>query len=160
MNVSEDIIFIDTASLGGWGDGATHGLVTLPRSWQIGYGDIDEEHQSLLDFINEGWRAAEDGGVVCVGKLLPMLSSLQQRLSEHFEHEESLMAKLEYPGLHAHAARHRAALAQLCTVELRLAETAAVDRDILDAMLAALIDDILRADIPFKTFLHESGRIR
>lgn len=156
MSVSEDIMFVDTAVQGPIGDGAALGLVTLPRSWHIDGGVIDEEHQSLLDLINEGWRAAEEGDTVHVGGLLPVLASLRQRLQEHFEHEEAMMAEMNYPGLQAHAVRHWTALVQLCSLELRVTETGAVDRGVLYAMLTALIDDILRADIPFKTFLQES----
>ena len=160
MGISEDIMFVDTMASGPPGDDASQGLVTLPSSWQIGYGTFDEEHQSLVDFINEGWREAGDGGAICVRKVLDMLSTLQQRMREHFEHEEAQMARLDYPGFHEHAARHATALAGLCSVEMRLTETMAVDREVLYAIFSPLIDDILRADLPFKTFLHASGRFR
>ncbi len=160
MSVSEEVVFVDMAAPGQIGVVPAPGLATLPRSWHIDGGVIDEEHQSLLDLINEGWRSVDEGGAVCVGGILPILASLRQRFREHFEHEETIMAEMNYPALQEHAARHGIALVQLCSVELRVAEARAVDRGVLHAMLSALIDDVLRADIPFKTFLQESGRIR
>jgi len=154
LNPTAEIIFVDSTERAG--DPAAPAAMTLPASWRIDNGTIDEEHQALLDLVNDGWRAAQEGGVVLVAKLLPMLSVLRQHLAEHFEHEEAQMLELGYPGYREHAARHRVAFAQLCSTELRLAATLEIDSDILHSMWAVLIDDILRADIPFKTFLDEA----
>jgi hemerythrin-like metal-binding protein len=155
--MSEDIIFIDTEGAGPGASWETFGV--LPRNWQTGCGSIDEEHRAIFEFITEGWHEAVEGDAVCVSRALELLASLHLRMWQHFAHEEAEMARFNYPALSEHAARHSAMLAGLNSVEARLCETGAVDREALRGVLAALIDDVLRADVPFKSFLYESGRI-
>jgi hemerythrin len=90
---------------------------------------------------------------------LNWLASLHLRMWQHFAHEEAEMARFSYPAVSEHAARHCAMLAALNSVEARLCETGTVDREALRDVLGALIDDVLRADVPFKAFLYSSGRI-
>jgi hemerythrin-like metal-binding protein len=155
--MSEDIIFIDTEAAGPGGSWETFG--ELPRNWQTGCGTIDDEHRAIFEFINDGWRAAVEGDAVRVSSALALLASLHLRMWQHFAHEEAEMARFNYPALSEHAARHWTMLAGLNSVEARLCETGTVDREALRGVLAALVDDVLRADIPFKSFLYESGRI-
>jgi len=157
IRMSEDIIFIDTEANGPGAGWETFGV--LPRNWQIGCGVIDEEHRALFAFINEGWREAVEGDAVRVPRALELLAGLHLRMWQHFAHEEAEMARFNYPALREHAARHCAMLAGLNSVEARLCETGTVDREALRHVLGALIDDVLRADVPFKSFLYESGRI-
>jgi len=157
MTNSEDIIFVDPGSSGpGW---AWETFGVLPRNWQTGCGEIDGEHRALLAFIDDGWRASIEGETICLAKVLEVLASLHMRMRSHFDHEEAEMARLRYPGLREHAACHCAMLAGLNSAEVCLWETGIVDREALRETFAALIDDILRADAPFKSFLYDSGRI-
>lgn len=160
MTESQDILFVDATALEPGTDGPSKRVVTLPLSWLVGYGAIDQEHQLLLNIINEGWRVSAGSGMAGLRRVLDVLASLHASMREHFEHEEAEMTRLGYPGVREHAARHVAALAHLSRVEVGLNEIGGVDRQALYEMLSVLIDDILRADIPFKTFLQQSGRVR
>lgn len=155
--MSEDIIFIDTQAAGPGASWETFGV--LPRNWQTGCGIIDEEHRAIFAFITDGWLEAVEGDAVRVPRVLELLAGLHLRMWQHFAHEEDEMARFNYPALSEHSARHCAMLAGLNSVEARVCETGTVDREALRRVLAALVDDVLRADIPFKSFLYDSGHI-
>jgi len=157
---SQDIVFVDAAEPRPASHGGSKIPAALPQSWRVGYGDIDEEHQLLLDIINKSWNVSADGGTAGIRRVLDVLASLRASMSAHFEHEEAEMTRLGYPGVREHAAQHATALIRLSGVEVGICEMGGIDHEALYDLFGVLIDDILRADVPFKTFLQQSGRIR
>jgi hemerythrin-like metal-binding protein len=118
----------------------------LPPSLLIGLVDIDEEHQHLIDIIYD---------VETCTVTRQHVQDIIASLSEHFAHEERTMRETGYPQLAEHSAHHRAVLARMQEISNRRDGAGAPVNDLLHALL----DDILRADLPFKSFLQGKGLV-
>jgi hemerythrin len=76
-------------------------------AYKVGYADIDAQHQHLFDLTND-LMAAED-----LPTLRWLIMQLYKHTREHFELEEGLMRKLNYPGASAHTGYHDSLLIRL-----------------------------------------------
>lgn len=71
----------------------------------VGVAELDRQHQELFRRAERLIAALRAGDR---GEVLPLLAYLEEYVVHHFEAEERLMRELDYPGLDAHAAAHRA----------------------------------------------------
>ena len=69
----------------------------------IDHGDIDNEHQVMVELLNKLHNALQTRNMVQVSDLLEQFSSAAM---EHFAMEEQLMQELGYPHLQRHKAQH------------------------------------------------------
>ena len=134
-------------------------LRELPESWRFNFKSIDREHQRLIDGLNAAWTVFGENPRAPFHQLEAMFAALKRDLEEHFKSEEAEMAAVSYPGLNAHKEHHRSIANKLQTIESNAAGSGVVERIHLYSLLDALVDDMLRADIPFKTFLFDRGLI-
>lgn len=72
--------------------------------FRIGVDDIDTQHRTLFDLINQLAQAALDP--VKLPHLDVVFRQLEEYTLKHFRDEEMLMAAAAYPGLEAHRASH------------------------------------------------------
>lgn len=89
--------------------------VTWDRSYEVGIGVIDFQHQKLVRFIAELQTAMAAGR----GKdtLDPLLAQVADYAQVHFVTEEQIMEDARYPLLETHRVQHRRILA--CIEALR-----------------------------------------
>jgi len=116
----------------------------LPPSLLIGLSEIDEEHQHLIDNIYRVQSATS---------VRQHLQDIVASLTEHFAHEERVMRETGYPQLAEHATHHTAVLARMQEL------SNSCDGAPLNDLMHALLEDILRADLPFKSFLQGKGLV-
>lgn len=79
--------------------------------------------------------------------------------TDHFSREEQYLSEVEYPGLEKHKIYHKELLVKADTTK-RMCEGIETDHDLkecFDRMVNFLIDDILRGDIKFKSYLEYEG---
>lgn len=132
----------------------------LPASLSIPYGDIDAEHQGLIDILNAALRLLSPDGNTPVNFLLPLLQNLHDDLVRHFRNEEAEMLKLGYPELAQHSAHHANCARQLDGIRAEvLAGRRSFDRNLLDDLYDMILGDIIRADSGFKSFLHSRNMV-
>ncbi len=122
----------------------------LPPSLSISFNRIDEQHQELIDIVNRAARAPK--------RMNEQLKKLNASLVEHFAHEEDVMRAEGYPQLAEHKIHHGHILSRVQDISRGLGKGGS-SRAGLDSIFHSLIDDILRADLPFKTFLQGKGLI-
>lgn len=90
---------------------------------------------------------------------------LQRLLAEaqgHFAREEAFLAEARYPGLEEHAFYHKSLLLQAEHIRA-ICEDTESDHDLnacFEEMTQFLIDDILRGDLRFKSYLEYEGYIK
>lgn len=127
----------------------------LPPAARIGYNALDEQHEDLLDELNRCRDEIGRGeGRLSVEACFGPLSS---KMHDHFLHEEGVMAGLQYHSLQWHIEHHRESLSRLQELRGRCDMKGYVGiEDIIDCF-THVIDDVLRADLKFKTFLHARG---
>lgn len=77
-------------------------------AWQerlsIPFPSIDEEHQILFDLINEFYKSLSNNNKK--EQILTLFNQLKSYAQHHFNNEESLMLKFQYPKTEMHQTEH------------------------------------------------------
>ncbi len=135
-------------------------MVELSPSFELEYQPIDNDHRRLVEMANEITRALDDGRTEEPARLVPDFVDFAKK---HFRREEAFLEKIGYPQLQKHYHHHRELNAKMDTM-VRLSETARdseVARESLSKELVFfLMDDIINADLDFKSFLADKGLIK
>ena len=129
---------------------------TLPASCDLPLPELQEEHQALIDILNEGLETVRCVPDPSTEIFLSLLEDLRRLLSVHFAHEERVMAQYHFPHLVPHGLHHDLCAARLDRVsDLLLAGQLKPNRFLLDELFDMIVDDVVRADGEFKTFLED-----
>ena len=120
------------------------------------YGTIDAEHEALVDLINRACDVAEETRFSSE-RLAPIYSEIEQKFAEHFDNEERMMELARFSGLTAHRAHHMEVLRRVIEICERVRKGYFAENSTLEAFFDAVIHDVLRADLPFKTHLERHG---
>ena len=126
--------------------------------FEIGIDFIDDDHKKLLKIMIDTKAAIEEENN---NKCVQLLTSLLKEAKEHFSREEEYLAEIKYPGLEEHKKYHKELLVKADTTK-RICEGIEKEHDLVecfDGMANFLIDDILRGDIMFKSYLEYEGYI-
>jgi hemerythrin-like metal-binding protein len=130
---------------------------SLPDACRLGFKNIDAEHTVLINILNESLSAFDAGDRVAVAEFEKYFRRLWQEMAAHFRHEEAEMQEVKYPELLAHKHHHADVLSRLASVRDHAAEAGYVDRHTVEDIFDTILDDMLRADLGFKTFLYRQG---
>jgi len=126
---------------------------------KIGVDFIDEDHKKLLEIMQDVKSSIEEGDN---RKCASLLTLLLKEAEEHFSREEGYLLKVNYPELDSHKMYHKELLIKADTTR-RICEGIESEHDLnecFDSMSDFLIDDILRGDIKFKSYLEYNGYIK
>lgn len=126
---------------------------------EIGIDFIDNDHRKLLQIMQDTRQAIlEDNRGQCV----ILLNALLKEAGEHFSREERFLYEAKFPGLAEHKMYHEELLLKADTTK-RVCEGMETEHDLktcFDSMANFLIDDILKGDIKFKSYLDYHGHTR
>lgn len=132
----------------------------LIQSLRTGHAVIDADHQHIIESINAITRDVTQGGELAASQML--LDEFIGMCEAHFQREEEILAQASYPELDEHAAYHNEMLANA-----RAAKTLYISANDpaqrlrhLEDMVAYLIDDIVRSDMAFVSYLQAHGVTR
>ncbi|MBF0159281.1 MAG: bacteriohemerythrin [Magnetococcales bacterium] len=162
IHMLDQIEATTTAASGPSGD---VGMTRVPLAnwnniYDIGVANIDQEHRTLVHWVNRlnhAIRADREDQVV--DEILAMLTHYVQ---SHFSHEEALMERCHYPDLTAHRAQHEAFAQQvkerirqlpLCTDSGSRSQAAI---DLLHFLTSWLFNHIGKVDRAIGLFLRET----
>ena len=133
----------------------------MPTSLSIPYGDIDAEHQNLVDILNSialSFKSKQDIGP---NPYQSLLGNLLEALSVHFSHEEKEMAKLGYPELAKHKLGHALCYARFNAIfQTVISSHIEMSKELLDEIFDVIVSDMIGADSGFKTFLYDQSILR
>ncbi len=125
------------------------------ESFEMGVDVIDDDHRNLVGFIERIQDAVAAGDLAACRK---NVAEFVPAVENHFAREEALLADIDYPRLHEHREHHAdmlekgRSIAESCeTIE----DLADIDR-CLDELVGFLLDDIIAADVEFKTYIQEA----
>jgi hemerythrin len=79
-------------------------LVTWSKKYSVGVKALDDQHEALVNILNELHAASIRGKAAEVGGRL--LCKLAPLADEHFAAEMRLMESINFPGLAEHRAKH------------------------------------------------------
>jgi hemerythrin-like metal-binding protein len=137
----------------------SHARFALPEACRLDFKNIDAEHTVLINILNESLSAFDAGDQVAVAEFEKYFRRLWQEMAAHFRHEEAEMEQVQYPQCLAHKHHHADVLSRLASVRDHAAEAGYVDRHTVEDIFDTILDDMLRADLGFKTFLFQQGII-
>ena len=86
--------------------------------YALGIEEIDNQHETLLEFITEFEKAVE--GRAHWNTVQPLMTRARECVKFHFAVEESLMQIVGYPRFVAHRADHQHVLEQFAILEQRI----------------------------------------
>ncbi len=132
-------------------------FVKWSDNFSVGVDEIDNDHKKLLEMLNGLFDAveADEGHAV----LSPVLNGLVQYVSYHFDHEEGLFLRTQYPDYAAHKKEHEELTAQVLAAfdKFNSGPTETMPLDVLEFLKKWLYEHILDSDKKFGAYLSASG---
>jgi len=148
-----------------WGVPALHtprqkedGMDFFPwkEEYSVGIKKFDDQHKSLVGFLNELYEAMNDGkGKDSLGKVL---SNLVQYTKTHFTSEEALMKLYDYPEQAAHKQKHESMAGHVLRLVKKFEEGDISNPvQITNFLKEWLAKHILETDKAYGPYLREKG---
>ena len=122
----------------------------------VGVQEIDDDHQSVVDALEDVRRHLDDEAYSHVKKT----REITQTLLSHFRREEDLMRHAEYPHTDAHCMHHDQTLGHIYRIVGNAELQKSVSLGDLRDLYRTLLDDIFSADMNFHNYLLETNRLR
>jgi hemerythrin len=131
-------------------------LINWSDRYSVGISRIDEQHQRLVELINELHAA------ILVGdrrSALPkILDGLAGYAVSHFTTEETLMKKFGYPNYEQHKAEHDRLTAQIKQLlQKGLGDPAALTVEVMTFLQRWLVGHIVNVDKKYSAHLNAAG---
>lgn len=127
----------------------------LEPSLKVGVEVIDQEHQAIVDLINETQQVIDSGEPQT--DLVHVLNRLSDMTVQHFTTEEVLMLETGYPDLHQHKKLHDISIHRTFEFDAsRLTTEPDAGKELLELLRDWLLSHI-HADREMAQFLREQG---
>ncbi len=126
------------------------------ETFEIGVPEIDDDHKQILSVMRNVRSAAEREQTDLCGKYLDELLVVSRA---HFQREEDFLRKWEYGDLEGHIRYHQALYSRADAMK-KTCQDALPGKDLetcCGEMMDFLIDDVIRGDLPLKSFFQEKG---
>ena len=126
---------------------------------KIGVDFIDDDHKRILNIIQEVKDAINENNLEKCSLLLEILI---KEAREHFTREEEYLSEAKYPQLESHKIYHNELIikAEITKAICEGIEAKHNIEECFESLANFLIDDILRGDISFKSYLEHEGYIK
>ncbi|MBI4969105.1 MAG: hemerythrin domain-containing protein [Rhodospirillales bacterium] len=123
-------------------------------SFSVGIAAIDDDHRRMIGVLNEITASLVKKDYVLCEELFDRFITLA---ADHFLREERYLYAANYPKAAEHASHHGRLLVMAGQVRERCRNLIKADQmsECFNDMVSFLVDDILGADIQFKSYLDE-----
>jgi hemerythrin len=132
-------------------------MVELGSSFKLDYQPIDSDHRRLIEIVNNIVKAIDEGRLDACADLVPDFVDFAK---QHFSREEAFLKKVDYPLVQEHYDHHRTLNAKMEAM-MKLSKTVGENQLARDRLRKDLVfflmDDMINADLDFKSFLKEKG---
>lgn len=130
-------------------------MIRWTNEYSVSVPEIDQEHQFLITALNDFYDGIVFGSTK--EKLIKLVENLVFYTKFHFQHEEELMARLNYPGLEAHKKEHFEFVASVSDFETRLKEgTLQASLEVTAFLKDWILNHILHSDKKIELFMHSA----
>ena len=123
--------------------------------YAIGIQEIDNQHETLIEFITEFEDAV--AGKVHWNTVQPLIVRAREFVRFHFAVEESLMQIVNYPKLIPHRSEHQYVLKQFGALEQRVLRQE-MKAELMPMISAWLFHHMIESDKPFGQYVLNAGR--
>ncbi len=122
----------------------TAALVAWSDEFALGMQEIDEQHQVLIELINQVWVAVVKR--VSVEQALPIIEELEKYTITHFTAEEIFMRELGYAGFAEHKVEHDNFVSRVAEEKAKIIGGKPVALEMVHFLKDWLINHILVSD--------------
>lgn len=132
-------------------------LDRLIETLKTGHDAIDEDHVLVVTPLREAWTITHNKGDPSMAQAC--LERFFRLCEGHFHREETILAHAGYPDTDRHASFHREVLRQIRETKTCFATAETWDERIrcLERLAALMIDDLVKGDLTFVSFLQAKG---
>ena len=126
-------------------------------SFSIGIKDLDQQHRSLLECLNDCHRQVSNDKRAGIDAAL--LARLTAYAAEHFRLEEEMMRLAGYTGIETQEKQHRYFVSQIAELETALAQgTPTSAQSVLTFLRDWFLEHVLSLDKKFAAFALAAGK--
>ena len=131
-------------------------LITWNDTMSVKIAEIDKQHQTLVNMINDLHEAMKSGQAKTImGKLLEDLSNYTVT---HFSYEEMLFEKFSYPMSATHKNEHIMFLTKVAGFKAKFESgSVSLSLEIMDFLKNWLLNHIEGTDKQYSAFLNKNG---
>lgn len=119
-------------------------------SYSIGLQEIDDQHRTLIDLMNDLWAAITTNAPIDDSQKI--LERLEHYTVAHFGAEETMMRTIGYPDFDTHQLAHRHFVKRLQSEAQRLKNGEKLSLDILHFLQDWLVNHILVNDKAYAAY--------
>lgn len=119
-------------------------LVTWRSEYNLGVEEIDNQHRSLVDLVNQVWESIVFQAEW--SKVLELVLRLEQYTVAHFAAEEAYMQAIAYPDLEAHKKIHQQFIARIDAEKQAALKNGRLTLGLVEFLRQWLLDHILGHD--------------
>lgn len=131
-------------------------VIKWNESYSVNIDEIDRQHQKLFEMINEFYENVINHSNEEL--ILKLVSGMGKYVQTHFNHEEELMKKYEYPDFKIHKQQHDTFIQKVTDLENKLNKGIAVISFEITSFLKDWIKNhILTTDKLYSEYLNEKG---
>lgn len=131
-------------------------LFTWNNTYSVGIANIDKQHMSLFDSLNELHNAMLQGKAKEVTGTL--IRNLLTYTRDHFSAEEAMLAKASYPDLAKHRRRHADFTTQISGFLDRFEKgDSSLNIDLVAVLRDWLANHIMKEDFAYRPCVSQSG---
>ncbi len=132
-------------------------MVELTRSFELENKPVDEDHRGLIALVNDIIKVLDEGCPEECAQLVPDFVAFTKK---HFQREEALLERYDYPQLAKHREHHRRLhdnLENLLKLAANVTESEPARQSLRKELVYFMMDDVINADLDFKPFLSEAA---
>ncbi len=132
------------------------------KEYSVGIQEIDEQHKKLFQLANELYNAIV--GNHNEAGLKKTFQGLVDYVKEHFSHEEGMMAKVNYPEIEPHQAKHRELITKIVNYFKEYqakvasgADSKHLSKEVLVFLRNWVLQHIMETDMKYRGHFHARG---
>jgi len=130
-------------------------LITWSSSYSVLVEKMDQEHQRLIDVINNLYAAMREGrGKEAIGTIM---NELIDYTKTHFAHEERLMKESGYAGLEEQRNAHENLISQVLEIQNKFKSGTALSQEVMSFLKNWLASHIQGMDKKYGPHLNKKG---
>lgn len=124
------------------------------KQYEIGIGVIDNQHQRIVEYINDLDRISSASGPREAVK--EVFDNLIDYTFSHFAFEEALMEEAGYEGIDVHRLSHETFIRQITAIQKRFDEGSEVVEQLSEVLLNWLLVHIANDDVSYSEIVKKN----
>lgn len=136
----------------------TSKLIVWHAHYCLGLDEIDEQHKSLIELINQIWQSIVDKSDQSV--VLSLIEELEKYTLAHFAAEETFMRVTNYPQFAQHKNEHRDFISKVADAKNRALSTGNFSLELMYFLRDWLVEHILVSDKHYAEFTLQARESR